>query len=75
MDFQLKSLRLADGNAVAAEFRVAGEPLPVTTVFDVHDGEIPTASADPDVFVHFRGTAEEVRRIVAAVLAFARACS
>ena len=73
MNFHLKGLRLTEDSMVAAEFNVDGEIVPVVTVFEVCEGEIPTASASPDVFVEFNGSADEMRRIVAAVLAFFRA--
>jgi len=73
VNMHLLSLRAIGEGAVAAEFRVDGRPMPVATTFTVSDGEIATASASPDVLQGFRGTAEELRRIIATVLAFSRA--
>ncbi len=73
MNMHLLSLRIVDAKTVAAEFRVDGERAPVAATFTVSEGDIATASASPDVLQGFRGTAEEVRGIVAAVLSFSRA--
>ena len=75
MNIHLRSLRLADSGGVVAEFIIEGELASMTTRFVVTEGEVATASASPDVFRGFQGSAEELRSIVAAVVAFSRACS
>lgn len=69
----LQSLRVLGRGAVAAEFTLDGRETPVATTFTVNEGKIATASARPDVLQDFRGTAEELRSIVSAVIAFSRA--
>lgn len=73
MNTRLLSLRVADAGGVEAEFSVEGRPAPVVTTFTVDDGDLAVASASPDVLRDFRGTAEELRGIVATVLSFSRA--
>lgn len=69
----LLSLHFISAGVVTAEFSIEGQPMPVATTFTVDDGEIPIASPNSDVFQRFHGSAEELRGIVAAVIAFSRA--
>lgn len=72
MMLSLTSLRRGAPGEVLAEFNSAGGI--VAASFAVDSGvDLATAHPTPNVFVGFEGTAEDVRRIVAAVVAFSRA--
>jgi hypothetical protein len=76
MRLALRSLAWeGDGKvAVALDDREAGEA--VTAVATVGDGEgRPVLAVEPDVFATCDGTAEDVRRVVAAIRAFAVAAT
>lgn len=75
MNMRLVSLRAIDKGAVAAEFMLEGQAATLATTFTVNNGDITTASATPDILQEFRGTAEELRAIVGAVVAFSRVAS
>lgn len=75
MSPRLVSLRSAGPDKCVAEFVGIGD-VPLIVEFTVmrKDG-IVTASSSPDVFRDFNGSAEEQRRLVAAVAAFCEVAS
>jgi hypothetical protein len=75
MNIHLRSLQLVDEGGVVAEFSIDGEEALLSALFVVIDGDVTMATPTPNVFRGFQGTAEELRSIVAAVVAFSRACS
>jgi hypothetical protein len=73
MTLALVSLRLDQEGSIRAELLHQGAAL-VTTTFTVSwVDSIATASPTPDIFQRFSDSAADVRRIVAAVLAFSAA--
>lgn len=70
MSLRLVALRAAGPDKCIAEFTgTANGPLAVEFTV-VRDGGITTASSSPDVFRDFDGSAEDQRRLVAAVAVF-----
>ena len=74
MNLRLVSLKDTGPDTCLAELESDRDDHPVYAEFRVTEQNgISTASPTPDVFVDFRGSADELRQIVAAVLAFNRA--
>ncbi len=70
MNMRAVSMRSTGPNRCIVELEREGGGMLLAEFTVVRDGGITSASADPDVFRYFDGTADEQRRIVATVALF-----
>lgn len=76
MNLHLAALRSSGPNACIAEFHRGPDADVLITEFHVEERDgIATAASTPDIFRAFEGTADEQRKIVAAIIAFCRVAS
>lgn len=74
MSLRLVGLHFESEDVVIAELDSGPPTGRVIAKFEVdRSGEIVSANSDPDVFAKFATSMKEVRRVAAAVIAFARA--
>lgn len=73
MKLRLAALRATEPNACVAEFKCGDSQETLLAEFRIEERDgVTTASSDPDVLQAFDGTADEIRRVVGAIVAFCR---